>query len=128
MNNIVTKEQLLQKIDDFEEKIELINKLNKEYDNLKSEIKSIMVQIGRENDLEQIKWTTNKGTKITCSIGKEAEFEKRKVKEFNEAFLKENYPEIYDKCFIEREREIKIKNATNDTLRITLNKEGEKDE
>ena len=95
MNNIIKKEELLKKVDDFEDKIELIDKLNKEYDDLKKQLKEMMIQIGKENDLEQIKWTTNKGTKITCSIGKPAKFEKQIVKEFNESYLKEKYPDIY---------------------------------
>ena len=86
-----------------------------------------MIEVGTKNNLDQLKWTTPKGTKITCSIGHPAEFEKQIVKEFDVSVLKEKYPEIYEECCVEKEKSIMVKNATNDTLRITLSKDS-KDE
>lgn len=120
-----TTEELLAEIDNFEENIKLIDKLTKQYNTLKSEIKQAMVKVGKDNNLEQIKWTTPKGTKITCSIGHVAEIEKKKTIFFNEIKLKTEYPEIYEKCCEEKEMGVIVKNATNDTLRITLGKEDE---
>ena len=123
-NNIMkTPAQLMQELDDFEESLKLLDILNKKYDELKKELKKEMIRVGTENDLEQLKWITPKGTKITCSIGHHAEFEKQKVKEFDIKILKEKYPQIYEECFTEKETSVMIKNATNDTLRITLAKE-----
>lgn len=117
-----TNESLLKEIDNFEEKIELMEMLNKEYNDLKANIKKAMVQIGRDNNLEQLKWTTPKGTKITCSIGHIAEIEKQNKKVFNEELLKKEYPDIYEKCCEERLVSVITKNATSDTLRITFAK------
>lgn len=113
---------VLVRIDEFEEQIEIINKLSKEYDKLKKDIKEEMLKIGKSNNLDQVKWTTPKGIKITCSIGKPAEFEKVVEKQFSEAYLKENYPEIYEKCLIEKETNKTIKSASSDRLVITLPK------
>lgn len=114
---------LLKQMDDFEEEIRLIETLNKKYNDLKNEIKKAMVQIGREGNLEQLKWTTPKGTKITCSIGHPAEIEKQTQKEFDVELLKKEYPDVYEKCLVEKQRSVIVKNATSDTLRITLGKE-----
>lgn len=118
-----TQKQLLQEFDNFEESLKLLDMLNKKYDELKKNLKKEMIRIGTENNLDQLKWTTPKGTKITCSIGHCAEFEKQMVKEFDVKVLKEKFPEIYEQCCVEKETSVMIKNATNDTLRITLAKE-----
>ena len=120
---IKTSEELLLEIDNFEENIKLIDELTKQYNQIKNDIKKAMVKIGNENNLEQIKWITPKGTKITCSIGHTAEIEKQKVKEFDIEILKNVFPDIYEKCLVEQEKSVIVKNATNDTLRITLAKE-----
>lgn len=118
---------LLVKIDEFEEKIELINKLTKEYDDLKKKLKSQMVDIGKENNLEQVKWTTPKGIQITCSIGKKAEFEEQEYEEFDmEAFKKEK-PNMYEKYLVKKKKQVAIQNASYDRLVITMPKE-KKDE
>lgn len=118
-NNIIVK------IDDFEESIKEINTLTKKYDSLKKEIKEKMIEIGKENNLEQVKWTTPKGIQITCSIGKGAETEEVTEKSFNVETLKEKYPEIYEKCCYERTYTKTIKAASSDRLVITLPKEKE---
>ena len=96
--------------------------LTKKYNNIKNNLKKAMIKMAQENGATQVKWTTPEGTQITCSIGHVAEIEKQKVKEFDEEYLKNNYPHIYDECCIEKERSVIIKNATSDTLRITLSK------
>lgn len=127
MENEITKttKELLEQVDNFEYEIKLIEQLNKQYTDLKSKIKKAMIDVGKANNLEQIKWTTPKGTKITCSIGHTAEIEKQKVQEFDVEILKKEFPEVYEKCLVEKEKNIIVKNATNDTLRITLAKEDE---
>lgn len=119
---IEEQNNLLTKVDNFEYEIRLIEQLNKQYNDLKKEIKEAMTKLGRDNNLEQIKWTTPNGTKITCSIGHIAEIEKQKQTIFNEEKLKREYPDIYEKCCEEKEVSVITKNATNDTLRITLPK------
>lgn len=123
---VKTNEELLLEIDNFEENIKLIDDLTKKYNQIKNDIKQAMVKVGTENNLEQIKWTTPKGTKITCSIGHTAEIEKQKVQEFDIEILKNVFPDIYEKCLVEKEKSVIVKNATNDTLRITLAKDEEK--
>lgn len=118
-----TNEELLIQLDNFEYEIRLIEQLNKQYTDLKNQIKKAMVKIGTENNLDQVKLTTPKGTKITCSIGHTAEIEKQKSKEFDIEVLKKEYPEIYEKCMVEKEKSVILKNATSDTIRITLAKE-----
>lgn len=120
-----TTEELLQELDSFEDNIKLIDKLTKQYNSIKSEIKKAMVKVGKDNNLEQIKWTTPNGTKITCSIGHIAQIEKKKTIFFNELKLKNEYPEVYQACCEEKEMGVIVKNATNDTLRITLGKDDE---
>lgn len=117
------KNNLLIKLDDFEESIKQIDTLTKQYNEIKNNIKKAMVQIGKENDLEQVKWTTPKGTQITCSIGHTAEIQKVPRKFFDEEYLKRQYPNIYEECCRNIEESVIVKNATNDTLRITLPKE-----
>lgn len=127
MNNEVQKSQkeLLVEIDKFEDEMRLLNLLNKRYDDLKKEIKNAMVKLGRDNGLEQVKWITPNGTKITCTIGHCAEIEKQKSTELNVEKLKKEYPHIYEECCEEKEVSVITKNASNDTLRITLKeKEG----
>ena len=122
-NKIIESKNLLMQLDDFEESIKQIDVLTKQYNEIKTNLKKAMVEVGIENNLEQIKWTTPKGTKITCSIGHPAEIEKQKKLIFSEEKLKKEYPDIYEKCCEEREASIITKNATSDTLRITLAKE-----
>lgn len=113
---------VLKQIDDFEENIELINKLTKEYDDLKSKIKESMIKIGKENELSQVKWITPKGIQITCSIGHQPIFEKVTEERFEVEILKEKYPEIYKECCKEFTYDNCVKAKTNDVLRITLPK------
>lgn len=120
---IVNQNNTLVKIDEFEEKIKLIDKLTKEYNELKKQIKNEMIEAGKKINVEQIKWTTPKGIKITCSIGKPAEFEEKTEKQFNIEILMKEYPEIYEKCCVEHTSNICVKNASNDRLVITLPKE-----
>lgn len=116
-------ENMLIKIDEFEENIKVLNELTKKYEKLKKEIKDAMLKVGKENQLNQIKWTTPKGIKITCSVGNQAIFEKKVEKEFSLNKLMEEYKDIYEKCLIEKEKEICVKKASNDRLVITLPKE-----
>lgn len=117
------KNNLLLKLDDFEESIKQIDILTKQYNEIKSNIKKVMVQIGKENELEQVKWTTPKGVQITCSIGHTAEIKKIPKRFFDEEYLKKQYPNIYEECCRDIQESVIVKNATNDTLRITLPKE-----
>ena len=114
---------ILVQIDEFEEKIKLINNLSKEYDKLKKELKEQMVEIGRENELSQVKWTTPKGIQITLSVGKKPVFETRETEEFNMVRFMEEEPKIYQKYLEKKEREVAITNGSNDRLVITLPKE-----
>ncbi len=114
---------ILVKIDDFEESIKEINILTKKYDALKKELKEEMLKIGKDNNLEQVKWTTPKGIQITCSIGKQEEVEEVTEKTFNVEVLKKDYPEIYEKCCYDRTYTKVIKAGSNDRLVITLPKE-----
>lgn len=114
------QKKLLLELDNFEEEIELIDKLKKQYDDIKGKLKKSMIEAGNEIGAEQVKWITPKGTKITCSIGHPAEFEKKKKKVFDVKILMDKYPEIYEECKVEVEESVMVKNATSDTLRITL--------
>lgn len=120
---LVEQTSSLVKIDEFEEKIKLINELTKKYDKLKKEIKEKMLEAGKKVDAEQIKWTTPKGIKITLSIGKPAEFEKHITEVFNMEKLEKEYPEAFKNCMEKVEKDVCIKNASNDRLVITLPKE-----
>ena len=117
--------ELLAKVDEFEDNIKLIDTLTKQYNQIKAELKKAMVQIGKDNDLEQIKWTTPKGTKITCSIGHCAVITKVPKQFFDEEMLKKDYPDIYKKCCREIQESVIVKNASYDTLKITLAKDNE---
>lgn len=118
-----TSEELLKELDNFEEEIKLIDTLEEKYKEIKTNIKKAMIKIGNENNLDQLKWTTPKGIKITCSIGHIAEIEKQKIQEFDIEKLKKEFPDIYEKCLVEKERSVIVKNATSDTIRITMPKE-----
>lgn len=113
------KNNLLAQIDELEDRIEEAQKTIKEYEDLKAQIKKAMVEAGTATGADQIKWTTPGGTKITCSIGHCAEFEKQMVEELDVEKLKAFYPETYNSCLVKKERSVMIKNATNNTLRIT---------
>lgn len=117
---------ILVQIDEFEEKIKLINNLSKEYDKLKKELKEQMVEIGKKNELSQVKWTTPKGIQITLSVGKKPVFETRETEEFNMVRFMEEEPKIYQKYLEKKEREVAIANGSNDRLVITLPKEENK--
>lgn len=113
---------VLVKLDEMEENIQLADKITKEYNEIKKQIKAKMLEYGKENNLEQIKWVTPKGIKITLSIGKEEETKIEQVKQFSEELLKEKYPNIYEECCITKDKEIIIKNASNDRLIVTMPK------
>lgn len=117
------KNNLLAQIDKLEDRIEEAQKTIKEYEDLKSQIKKAMVEVGTATGAEQLKWITPGGTKITCSIGHCAEFEKQMIEELDQEKLKAFYPEAYKNCLVQKERSVMIKNATNNTLRITPAKE-----
>lgn len=119
---------ILIKIDEFEDKIKIINDLTKQYDSLKKEIKSEMVKIGKENNLEQVKWITPKNIQITCSIGKDAIVEEVTEKSFSLDTLIKEYPDIYEACCYERTYSKNVKAASNDRLVITLPKETSENE
>ena len=91
------EKNLLVTIDEFEDKIEVINELTKKYNDLKENLKKQMVSIGKGNDLEQVKWTTPKGIQITCSIGKKAEYKEKEVEVFNMTRFMEEEPEFLKK-------------------------------
>ena len=110
-------------LDAFEDKIKLIDTLTKQYNDIKATIKSAMLKIAEENNLDQVKWTTPKDIKITLSKGKPEELEKQVVKEFNIELLKEKYPSVYEDCLEEKEKLVTVKNGSNDRLVITLPKE-----
>lgn len=112
---------VLVEIDNFEDSIKEIQKLTKQYDKLKKDIKEQMIKIGKENDLSQVKWTTPKGIQITCSIGKPGETGLQE--RLNTTKLMNEYPEVYKACL--EMKEAVIKTATNDRLVITLPKEEE---
>lgn len=120
----VTTQNLIAKVDELEDRIILANALIKEYDDLKKQLKDKMLEIGRKNNLEQVKWTTPNGTSITCSIGHFPKFETQVVKEFDLRTLQEQYPDIYEQCCIQKEKEVMIEKGSNDILRITPKKEG----
>lgn len=119
---VFEENNVLVKIDEFEEQIELINKLTKEYDKLKKDIKEEMLKIGKINNLDQVKWTTPKGIKITCSVGQPAIIETTTEEAFNIEKLKEEFPEVYKQCCYMRTYDKNIKSASNDRLVITLPK------
>ena len=125
MENSVTKseKQLLEELDSMEESIRLLDVLDSKYKALKSNLKASMVKTAIENGIDQIKWTTPRGTMVTCSIGHPAEIEKRPAKRFDVEKLKKEYPDIYDKCCEDVQDSVIIKNATSDTLRVTFSKE-----
>ncbi len=124
-NNLIKKQQedLLNQLDNLEEEIKLINTLKERYDDVKSKLKTSMVEIGKKNKLEQLKWITPKGIQITCSIGKTAEYEEQEVEEFDIERLKQEYPHIYQDCCNRQKKKVLIKSGTSDMLRITMPKD-----
>lgn len=114
---------LLAQIDEFEDKIKLIDKLTKEYDEIKKELKKQMVEIGKENESTQVKWITPNGIQITCSIGKKPKFEKQEYEEFNLLRFKEEQPQMYEQYLEKRTKEVAVQSASYDRLVITLPKE-----
>ena len=112
-------------LDDFEDKIKELDKLNKQYKDIKDNIKKQMLEVAKNNNLEQVKWTTPKGIKITLSVGQEEITEETKYEEFDVNYLIENYPDIYEKCIREKKRTVTVKNASNDRLVVTMPKEKE---
>ena len=108
------------RLDELEEQIVNAQKIIKEYDNLKSELKKAMSNACEKANADQLKWTTNKGTKITFTKGHFAEIEKELTKELDIEKLKAFYKDVYDNCLVDKERSVIKKNATSDTIRITL--------
>lgn len=120
---IETQTSLLAKVDEFEVKLIELEKLKKEETKFKSELKSAMLKLAKETNAEQLKWKTNKGIQITLSVGKPAVMEKEEVKELNQDYLKEHYPEIYEECLATKEKLKIVKNESSDRLVVTLPKE-----
>lgn len=110
-------------LDEFEEKIKELDKLNKQYKEIKDNIKKDMLKVAKEKNLEQVKWTTPKGIKITLSVGQEEILEEKTEKVFNQSLLEEKYPDIYNECLEDKKRLVTIKNASNDRLVVTMPKE-----
>lgn len=125
MNLDFTTQALLVKVDELEEQIKQADKITKEYTKLKDDLKMKMKGIAEDNNLDQVKWTTPKGTKITFTRGKKEVCEKQKVMTFKEDILKEKFPDIYNQCLVEEEKLVTLEKGTNNVLRITLNKEDE---
>ena len=114
---------VLATLDAFEEKIKVLNDLTKQYNEIKKQIKSAMLKIANENNLEQVKWVTPKDIKITLSVGKEPEFERVTKKELNQEKLQKEYPNVYEECLEDKEIVETISNGSSDRLVITLPKE-----
>ena len=110
------------KIDEFEEKLKQLNKLTKEYDKIKKEIKEEMLKIAKANGSKQLKWTTPKDIKITLSVGQPAEIEKVEEMRFSDELLRTKYPEIYEECKVKVEVTKTIKSGSSDRLVIALPK------
>ena len=123
VETIETQTSLLAKVDEFEVKLIELEKLKKEETKFKSELKSAMLKLAKETNAEQLKWKTNKGIQITLSVGKPAVMEKEEVKELNQDYLKEHYPEIYEECLATKEKLKIVKNESSDRLVVTLPKE-----
>ncbi len=120
---------LIVALDNLEEKIQLAEVIDKEVDTIKKNIKAAFVKFGNENNLTQVKLTTPKGIKLTCSIGKKAVFEEVTEKQFSLETVMKDYPEVYEKCCIERTYNKVIESATNDRLVVTTPKlKGEENE
>jgi len=109
-------------LDEFEDKIKELDELNKKYKEIKDNIKKSMLKVGKENNLDQVKWTTPKGIKITLSVGQEEITEEQESEEFNVNVLIEKYPDIYKECLEKKTKLVTIKNASNDRLVITMPK------
>lgn len=119
------KNNSLIKLDEFEEKIQLLQKITKEYDDLKKMIKEEMLQVAKEMNSKQLKWTTPKDIKITLSIGQPAITKKIDEMRFSEEVLRTKYPEIYEECKVNFKNEVVVQNKTYDKLIITLPKDRE---
>lgn len=117
------EKNLLVQIDEFQDKIVLIDKLTKEYDDIKKKLKEQMVTIGKENELTQVKWTTPKGIQITCSIGKKPVFEEQEYEDFDMETFKKEEPNMYEKYKVKKTKQVAIQNATYDRLVVTIPKE-----
>lgn len=113
---------LIVQVDEFEDKLKEYKKLESQYKDIKDKIKEAMVKLGRENELEQVKWITPNGIKITCSIGHKPIFEETTEKEFSLEMLKNKHPEIYEECLVERTYDKLVKEAKSDRLVITTPK------
>ena len=86
-----------------------------------------MVDIGKDNNLEQVKWITPNGIQITCSIGKKPIFETQEYEEFNMLKFKEEQPQMYEQYLEKRTKDVAVQSGSYDRLVITLPKE-KKDE
>jgi len=117
------EENLLVKLDAMEENIKLADSITKEYNKIKKTLKEQMLSYGKSNNLEQIKWVTPKGIKITLSVGRDEITEEQEVNEFKEEILKEKYPKIYEECCVKETKIITLENGSNDRLVITLPKD-----
>ena len=117
--------QIIQKIDEFEEQIRTLNGLTKKYDKLKKEIKENMLKKAKDSLATQLKWITPKGIKVTLSVGTKAEYETKEVEEFNIIKFMEEEPEMYEKYLEKKTREVVTKTGSNDRLVVTLPKEEE---
>lgn len=115
--------QLMVQVDDFEEQVQAAKKVIDKYDEIKDTIKKKMVEIGKANDLTQVKWTTPKGIQITCSIGQKPIFEKVTEQRFDVEILKKEYPEVYEKCMKEVTYDNCVKAKSYDRLVVTLPKD-----
>ena len=103
-NNLEVKEKnILTKIDDFEENIKLLNKLDKEYKALKDKIKKQMLELGKTNNVDQLKWTTPKGIKITLgnAIHYDAEALEQLAQIGNVIFVEKKHSSLYDELYSE---------------------------
>ena len=119
-----TTQALILKVDEFEKQIEEANRVVKEYEDLRKELKDKMLEIGHKNNLDQVKWTTPNGTIITCSVGKRPVWEEQNQMVFKEEILREKFPDIYTQCLREEKHNILVEKGSNDILRITPKKEG----
>ena len=115
---------LLIRIDELEQQLKEADKIQEEYKEIKEQLKKSMVEIGKKYCQDKVKWITPGGTQITCSIGKPATFKEEIREELSTEMLREKFPEAYQACLIAKKHSVCTSNATNDTLRITLKKEG----
>ena len=119
----IPERNILTTLDSMEENIRLADKITKEYSDIKKQLKDKMLDYGKKNNLEQIKWITPKGIKITLSVGREEQIETRQEKVFSDELLRQKYPQIYEECCVMKDREVTIKAGSNDRLVVTMPKE-----